>query len=196
MMRHMLRAGLFLALAVGLAGCAGGIRADVTQFHQLRASLVGKTFFVQGDITQPASQEFQHDAALVSRQLEAKGLVPATAATVKSADLVVLIHLRLAGSRLEFFGYPGPYRHAFPPPGPMDTRVVSGVELDVNLMDGPSWRAAQPVMIFEGRAFAETLSPDINALVVPLAQALFSEFPAPSGETRQVWVEPEEPRVQ
>ena len=63
------------------------------------------------------------------------------------------------------------------------------MELDVDIVDGPKWRAGKQVSLFEGRASADTSVEDGNTIINPLVDALFSTFPGPNGVTQRVEIE-------
>lgn len=70
-----------------LTGCAS-VRSDISAINKLPPDLAGKTFHVARYKEQEGSLEFEHYAALVSQELQAKGLASAPAG---SADLMVFM---------------------------------------------------------------------------------------------------------
>ena len=73
-------AGAFLlgAGALGLAGCATGLRTQVSRYQAMPAP-AGQTFYVVPASGTAGNLEFNRYAALVSQQLAAKGYTPAGA---------------------------------------------------------------------------------------------------------------------
>lgn len=189
----MIKALLIGIAAALLAGCAPTLQTDVTQFHAIKTPLWGKTFALLADPDQASSLEYQTDAGLVSVQLQAHGLIPEPAGQ-DVADFLVTVHLRVVDRRTELWAYEDPmfpsyYRWGPPPYVTFGTLVLSRMELDVGIWDGPAWRAGRQVMVFDGRSTAETEASDPNSIVKPLVDAMFQSFPAPSGVTRRIDLE-------
>ena len=74
------------AAAIGLAGCATGLRTEVSRFQAMPAP-AGQTFYVVNASGQPGGLEFGQYAQMVSQQLQARGYRPAGAPQV--ADMLV-----------------------------------------------------------------------------------------------------------
>jgi hypothetical protein len=77
---------LFGAAAIGLSGCATGLKTQVSRYQQMPAP-AGQTFYVVPAEGRPASLDFGRNAAIVARQLEARGYRPAGAP--QAADMLV-----------------------------------------------------------------------------------------------------------
>jgi len=69
--------------ALGLAGCATGLRTQVSRYQAMPAP-AGQTFYVIPADGQPRNNEFNRYAALVAQQLQAKGYTPAGAPQLAS----------------------------------------------------------------------------------------------------------------
>jgi hypothetical protein len=70
---------VLLGAALLLSGCAASVRSDISAINKISADPQGKTFFVTPRKEQEGSLEFEHYAALISGELQAKGLRPASA---------------------------------------------------------------------------------------------------------------------
>src|SRR5688572_24695658 len=77
---------LFGAVAIGLSGCATGLKTQVSRYQQMPAP-AGQTFYVVPAEGRPASLDFGRNASIVARQLEARGYRPAGAP--QAADMLV-----------------------------------------------------------------------------------------------------------
>ena len=190
-----LLAGLSLVLLLG--ACETTLRADVTRFNTLSAPLTGRSFAVVADARQAGSLEFQYYAGLVGAALQDHGLLspPAGAAP----DLVVQVHYSSAGSHTEVYSEPdggywgwgwygwggwGPY-----PFGPeVRSTTYYAQLLQVEIFDGPAWRAGQHNMLFQGRAVGDITVNDVNIALPALVKALFKDFPGNSGQTERIRV--------
>lgn len=208
-MKYAFLAGITALAALGLAGCASTLPTDVTQFHNPNAAYWGKSFALLADPDQAASLEFKTDAGLVSTQLQAHGMTPepdvqgakpGTPPAGKdgqsdTADLLVTVSFHPIGSRVEYWAYEEPvfpgFYHSWATQSYMTggSQVFTRMELEVTMYDGPAWRKGQKVMLFDGRASAETGAAEPNLIVKPLVDALFETFPAPSGQTRRIDLE-------
>jgi hypothetical protein len=78
MIKKLAAAALLGAGAIGLAGCATGLRTQVSRYQAMPAP-VGQTFYVVPAEGTKAGLEFNRYAAIVSQQLAAKGYAPAGA---------------------------------------------------------------------------------------------------------------------
>ena len=77
---------LFGAAAIGLSGCATGLKTQVSRYQQMPAP-AGQTFYVLPADGRATTLDFGRNAAIVARQLEARGYRPAGAP--QAADMLV-----------------------------------------------------------------------------------------------------------
>ena len=86
---HQLAAALALgAAAVGLSGCATGLKTEVSRYSALPAP-AGQTFYVVPASGTSGGLEFGRYASIISQQLEARGYRPAGAPQL--ADMLVKV---------------------------------------------------------------------------------------------------------
>ncbi len=195
----------------GLAGCASTIETQVTAFHEAQTSWRGKRFVVVPSEAQRDSLEFRAYADLVSRALEARGLVPAAGS---AADVQVRLHYRSSEQRPLVYsspvvgygaigpawGYPYPYRgsvHFGWYPWWGSYGVVAN-----DYREYRTWRRELRVemqapgssqRLYEGTAFTDGGSDALPAVMPALVEAMFHEFPGPNGQPRRVEVQLREP---
>lgn len=203
-----------LVAALGLSGCGPRVfEADVTRFTTLAdpiasptsAAITGASFTILPIEGQRGSIEFQRYAEMVAARLQAEGMVP-VAAAAGPADYVVFLDYGLGSANTEVWRTPGyPRTSVFGGLGPgggwgsgvalnlpvYDTGTVQTYTtiphyLSVTMAEGESWRAGQPVNVFEGRALANLTERALPDAMPYLATALFRGFPGRSGETIEV----------
>jgi hypothetical protein len=111
-LRNMAGALLLGAAALGLAGCATGLRTQVSRYQSMPAP-AGQTFYVV-PANGAATSEFNHFASIVSQQLAGKGYRPAGATQL--ASMLVRLDYGVDEGRTEYteepfarsrFGYGG-----------------------------------------------------------------------------------------
>jgi hypothetical protein len=186
-----------LCLVVLLAACQSALVADVTRFNSLPPDWAAKSFTIVPGQGQAGSLEFQHDADLVAAALTTRGLRPVPHDT--PADLVVFLRYGQAGNHTEVTAYEepgyagyggwggGPWGWGYPETT-YSSRTLYSVFLQVDMLDGREYRAGTRHMLFEGRAIADSTVHDVNPSMPYLVQALFNQFPGPSGGTVKVSV--------
>lgn len=178
-----------------VVACEPVMTADVTRFNSLPEVSTGQTFAIQPQKDQAGSPEFQRDANLVAAALEVHGFRP-TPAEGASADVVVRMRSGPAGSRIErqladwdggIYRGPGFWGTGYGWWPDYEQTVVTGKitrqMLEVELLDGRTWRAGERRVLFQGRAIGESEVSDINATMPALVRGLFSGFPGSDGQT-------------
>lgn len=210
----MKRLPLFLALAVCVvfSGCAAYIDSKVTAFHVLD-STPARSFFIAPYPTQEASVEWRTYADQVARRLEAHGWKrvaesdgPQLAVylsygvkTVERTETAVLVGQTGYSSARTMGSVAGQGSNAtfnattrmtptYGPVGSTQYSVTSHVRgLEVLAVDYRLWiRERRISPIYESRVESEGSTKEINVVMPYLLNALFSEFPGKSGETRRV----------
>ncbi|WP_448191365.1 DUF4136 domain-containing protein [Azospirillum sp. sgz301742] len=203
----MMKKALLLLIALTVTGCGTqNYSATVTRFHR-DLPPAGETFAIQPQNDQKGSVEFDTYAGTVVSQMVSAGYRPATPG--KPADLLVEFRYGIDNGRSELVSTPLFARDAFwhrqncarvappfdcgvPPLASSDiqsyTVFTRWVELSV--VDSRK-KSAQPVKLFEGRAYSEGSNRNLPEVVPPLVAALFTEFPGLNGETRTVVVAPD-----
>ena len=192
-----------------VAGCASQFRSDVSSWHRLTPP-TGETFtIVAKNPMKAGSIEFAAYAGLVSQGLQRIGYRPAPRGT--QSDLIVRMDYGLSDARTairSFGGYRGwgPYGpYGFYGPyygygrfgyggyyGGPDIRSypVYNRELDMEI----ATRANPGVNIFESRVMSEGRSNRLEEVMPLLVEAMFKDFPGPSGVTREVTIDLDENR--
>lgn len=203
MTRLFAAASVLVLLFVG--GCTPTMSLDVTRFSSVPGPLAGQSFTILPERQQVGSLEFQRYAELVAAQLARHGLVPVAADESRPADLAVLLRYGPAGARSEIVSGPGPgssfgmWQGGFGPgygyglggsypfyDNSVTTNTVYAQTLEVEMVDGPAWRAGTKTMLFQGRAVGESAIRDVNTAMPYLVEALFQDFPGRSGQTVRV----------
>ncbi len=189
-----------LSLVLLLGACQQTMDADVTRFHTVPANYAGQSFTILPDKNQAGSLEFQHYAELVAAALQAQGLRPLPHEG-PPADLVVQMHYASLGNHTDYIYDPGPYWGGWGwggwgpgwgwggyYDGSVSSYTLYAQMLDVEIFDGPAWRAGKREMAFEGRAVGQSEIRSLNVAMPYLVAALFRNFPGNSGQTIQVSV--------
>ncbi|HLN22922.1 MAG TPA: hypothetical protein VK558_02950, partial [Patescibacteria group bacterium] len=76
-------------------------------------------------------------------------------------------------------GYPETY---------YSSRTLYSLFFEMEMLDGPDYRAGTKRMLFQGRAIADSSIHDVNPSMPYLIQALFDQFPGANGRTVRVRV--------
>jgi hypothetical protein len=186
---------LCVSLVLLTTACAENTKVAVTRFNQQPMGFAGRSFSVYADATQSGSLEFQNYAGQVGAALVAHGL---TAAPANGAsDVVVQVHFASKDPHAmvysEYDPYwdwgwhrRGPWSHA--PYGAVGSVTMYTQMLEVDILDGATYRQGKPQMLYQGRAFTESQASDINTSFPALVTGLFGNFPGPSGVTETVEV--------
>lgn len=189
-----------LALAVMVAGCASSFQSDVARFHQLPKP-TGESFVVQPmDPSNQGSLEFAQYAADVANRLAALGYRPA--APGAKADLTVKLGYTVDDGRTAIRSYPSsfyggygwgwggypyyPGHWGYPGYAEPDIRsyVVYSRKLAMDIERvGPD---GKPQRLFEGRVQSQGGDNRLPEVMPYLIEALFKNFPGPSGVTETV----------
>lgn len=219
--QHMTFARLRLALAgllmLSLTACAQNFRADVSRFQSQLPAPQGQSFAVVADDPQLAGGlEFSQYARLVEGRMAALGY---TQANPETASLIVRFdygvdkgreRVRSTGPSYDpfwspWYGYGGYGGYGFHRRGPWGygwydpwfdmggnvqsyTVYTSGISLRID-------RRADGARLFEGKAEAASTSNRLQYLVPNLVEAMFTDFPGNSGETKRITVAPEKPQT-
>lgn len=202
----MMKKALLLLFALTVTGCGTpNFSATVTRFHR-DLPPAGETFAVQPQNEQKGSVEFDTYAGTVVSQMVSAGYKPA--APGKPADMVVEFRYGIDNGRSELVSTPLFARDAYwqrqncsrvmapfdcytpPVTNDLQSFTVFTRWVEMSVVDAGK-KAAQPVKLFEGRAYSEGSNRNLPEVVPPLIAALFTEFPGLNGETRSVMVSPD-----
>lgn len=202
----MRRTMLMISVASVLAACGPTSHlAQVTRFHEGKLG-AGRTFVVVPEPSQEGSLEFASYARLIADQLVVQGFRPA-APGAKSADLAVMFRYGVDDGRAEVWSVPPysqewywqrRYQTAAPIPAPAGTYVPAIADihtttvftrwLEVDILEAERLRAGARDKLFEARAVSEGANRDLTEVLPYVIQAVFAEFPGPSGVTVPVRV--------
>jgi len=202
-------------LALVVSGCASYMGAQVTTFHQAAAGnrFAGQGFVIEPSAAQRDSLEFRAYADLVRRALIGRGLVDAPES---GAALGVAVRYSVDGGKPVVYGYPAYGYGGFGPaygwapyyyprshmhyaltatypmgygmigPGYYGQSMLYTRELRVDITDRRA--GGNAAKLFEGTVVSEGESASIAPVMPAMVQALFSDFPGPSGISRRVQV--------
>lgn len=206
----LLKLGPVVALSLLVGACAQNIKSDVARFHQLQGVPAGASFaIVPQDEALEGGLEFGQYAQLVERQLLEEGFQPVREG--ESPDLIVtmaygvndgdqVIRTRNTG----FAGGPfvGPGFHpffgggvggfgrfggaGFGPDVYSYTAYTRGLNLQ---MYRPATGLAPKEVVFEGKVESVGRDNGLPEVMPYLIEAMFTDFPGPSGVTKEVVIE-------
>jgi hypothetical protein len=212
--RLALRAVLAVALAILLSGCASTVTTQVTSFHQLQDGLQGERFVIMPSEEQRNNLEFVSYADLVREALVSKGLVDAGDGPA-NADLGVRISYAVAARSAPLGDGTGGYAGfgaatggfsgggvgigiGFPigtTGGGIGARLVyqRSLRIEIDRLEPGAGAAAPPgdaggTRVVEAYAISEGAAASLAPVVRAMVQAIFEDFPGPSGQTRVVRV--------
>lgn len=201
---------LVLALVLLVSACGPRlVQTDVTRFHQLPPVSQVRSFTILPQQEQRGSLEFQRYADLVAGQLQRHGWSPVPAS--QNADAVVFLNWGVGQPRTETWTSPSTgigmgmgmgwgsrsrsygLGMGFPLGDPFPYREVQAATyfpkwVSVDILDGQAWRDGNRLVLFEGRAVADSRVREITPVMPHLIQALFTGFPGASGQTIRVEV--------
>jgi hypothetical protein len=195
------------ALLLALNACTTGLPTKVSRFQAMPAPQ-GQSFIIEA--ANPRNQggiEFSHYAGLVRDHLLAQGYSEAT--SPQSASLIVSLDYGVDNGQTEVRSYPsfgyGRYGYGWGSPfwgrrsafhyGWYDPWLFPSYDIDsytvfTSYLDMDIRRAADGQSVFEGLVRARSRSDELQQLVPPLVQAMFTGFPGRSGETVRITVPP------
>jgi hypothetical protein len=216
-----LSAAFALAVAaLGLSACATALDTRVTRYQAMPAPQ-GQTFtIVPGEGMAPAGGlEFQRYAGIVAQQLAARGYQPATAG--QRANMIVHLGYGVDNGQVHItsyggygpYGFGGYYGRSFYYPrfgrfgspfyygwddpfwyggygGGIDSYVEYHSQIDLHIR-----QAGTNAPLFDGRAQARSYTNQLDAVLPPLIEAMFTGFPGQSGETVKISI-PTHPTAQ
>lgn len=196
----------FLVLALVVSACGPRlVQTDVTRFHHLPPVAETRSFTILPHDVQRGSLEFERYAELVAAQLQQRGWRPVPAS--QPAEAVVFLTWGVAPPRTEAWSSPSTgigmgmgwgsrsrsygMGMGFPLGDPFPYHEVQTATyfpkwVALEIMDAQAWRDNQRVVLFEGRAVAESRVREITQVMPQLIQALFTGFPGASGQTVRV----------
>ncbi|WP_262692347.1 DUF4136 domain-containing protein [Kordiimonas aestuarii] len=200
-MASMMTANTFKSVVLSLAlitlgACSSTFRSDVATFHKLTAPQGERLMIVPMNEERKDSLEFQQYAAILANHLRNEGY---KATGEKDPDLIVGFDVQISDGREKVTATPGMHTdfywrsywywgrfwHPVYPIGrDFDDRIVTRTVYTATL-----WmeiRKPNGDLVFEGRAETETRNRAVPEVVPYLAEALFENFPGPSGVTRHV----------
>ena len=189
---HLFRAAIVAGAAL-LASCASTQQADVTRFHLGQPVARSSVFVTSANPADASSLEFRTYAAAVSDKLRQLGFTAAP--SLAQAELVGAVDVTQGtreslsrGSGLSIGIGGGTFgRHVGVggsvniPVGQSKPNDIAVTTLSVQLK-----RRSDSSVIWEGRATAESRAGAAGTVVPALADALFRDFPGPSGQTVRV----------
>jgi hypothetical protein len=214
--RRCARLLLATTLAVLASGCASYMSAQVTSFHQAAATdrFAGQGFVIEPTAAQKDSLEFRAYADLVREALVRRGLVDAPES---GAALAVAVRFSVDSGKPVLYSYPaygyagwgsvygwapyyGPRGHVhyaltatYPigygmfEPNYYTQSVLYKRELRVDITDRRAG-GGTGAKLYEGTVVSEGESAALAPVMPAMVQALFSDFPGPSGVARRVQV--------
>lgn len=194
---------IVMASALFLAGCAGSFRSDVSSFHRLQQPSGESVKIVAKDPGKKGSIEFAQYATLVGEELWKLGYRPVSAS--QAPDLIVRIDYGIDDTRtaVRSYGYDygyggyghghfghygpyGPYGYGYPG-GRSDIRsypvYTRRLEMEIAGAKAPD------ANLFESKVISEGRSNRLHEVMPLMVQSMFSEFPGPSGVTREVKID-------
>ncbi|NVJ70790.1 MAG: DUF4136 domain-containing protein [Alphaproteobacteria bacterium] len=194
---------LIAAFALTLSACSNTFRSDVATFHSLPVPSGEKVSILPMDEAKQDSLEFQQYAAILANHLQLEGYQQAGNG---KPDLIVGFDVMindgrekldtrptLSGPRYAYWGRYWHYGYFWEPYDPFPhgrTEIVAHTVYTVTLR--MEVRRPDGELLFEGRAETETRSKAVPEVVPLLVEALFAEFPGPSGVTRTVKIDLDE----
>lgn len=184
-------------LALGfLGGCASTFTADVTRFHDLPPVTAQTVQIVAKNPDMQDTLEFQKYADMVGARLEAQGYRAPQAGT--PSDYIAGIDYGVGEGRQALrdgdsgssvgVGVGGGSRGGLNV-GVSTAFMISGGDGDsvyVRRLYMDLTRRSDDTRVFEGRAVSEGRTPDLGKIMPYLLDALFTDFPGRSGETRTI----------
>jgi hypothetical protein len=192
----------FIALiaVVALAGCASKFRSDVSSWHRLPPPS-GETFVVvPKDQQKKGSLEFAQYAGLVANQLQQVGYRPA--ARGAQPDLLVRLDYGMGDAREKvrttggtgfyggYYGHYSPYWGPWGPYGYQDYPDVRSYTVYSRMLALEIASTANPEQnLYETRVISDGRSNRLEEVIPLMIDALFKEFPGPSGITREVTID-------
>jgi len=193
---------VFAALA--LSACTNTFRSDVATFHELPVPKGERVSILPMDEARQDSLEFRQYAAILGNHLRLQGYEQAGDS---KPDLIVGFDVIVGDGREKLDTRPslmaGPsrfywrsywhYGYFWDPYDPFyrhNTEVVARTVYTATLV--MEVRKPDGTLLFEGRAETETRTKDVPEVVPLLAEALFVDFPGPSGVTRHIKIDLDE----
>lgn len=191
---------LIATCSLVLSACASTFRSDVATFHTLPVPKGEKLSIVPMDESKRDSIEFRQYAALLGNHLRLEGYDQAGEG---EPDLIVGFDVTINDGREKLEsrpGMPSPYHvywrqywyhgyfwGAYDPFYRNHNELVARTVY--NAMLTMEVRRPDGELLFEGRAETETRTKAVPEVVPLLVEALFENFPGPSGVTRRVRID-------
>lgn len=201
--------GAFALLFV-TAACTSTFRADVVSFHQLARPQGERVEIQPAHEEMQGSLEFRQYADLVGERLRGEGFRPAEGS---EPDIIAILDFGVSEGRevTRSRGYAGPYYGGFYHYGGFYSHpfavhhypfysfyrpygfgygyagdyTYTVYQRHVSLV----LRQAGGETLYEGRAVSTGRSNNLPELMPLLVEALFRDFPGPSGETRRITID-------
>lgn len=201
-----------LLLVLALGACAGRpFSADVTTFHRFGGNATNGSFvLIPLQEQNRESLEFASYASLVANALTARGLRQVD--RLEDADYVARLDYAIGAGTVQsrsvpvYGAYPDQYsvvRGRTADGEPFSARVfesggyvplgyaqeaqtVYRRSLSLDILDGPAWRTGSIRKVYEGRSISVGPEAELARVMRPLIDALFVDFPGPTGMTRTV----------
>lgn len=198
---------MIAAVALTLGACSNTFKSDVATFHKLPTAGGEHVSIMPMDPSKQDSLEYQQYAAVLGNFLRLQGYQQAGDS---KPDLIVGFNITFSDGREKLenrlspgfrggfndFYWRGYWHHGYfwgPPVGgfwgpqnELYARTVyhATLEMEVRKPDGE--------LLFEGRAETDARKNSIPEVMPLLAEALFENFPGPSGVTRHVKIDLDE----
>jgi len=211
-MKSHLLAALLIPIVLGLTACGSPpFTADVTTFHRLGAEPTRGTFFlIPAEERNAISLEFTSYASLVVNALQARGF--RQVANIEQSDYVARLDYAIGPGVVQsrsvpvYGHYPDQYSvvrgrtadgkpfsaqvfesGGYVPLGyTQETQIVYRRTLSLDILEATAWRSGQSTKVYEGRSVSVGPEAELARVMRPLIEALFVDFPGPSGATRTV----------
>ncbi len=192
-------------LVFGLVGCASNFKSDVSSWHQLPPPN-GESFAIIAK--HPAKRtgiEVAHDAGQVSQRLQSIGYRPVRSDA--QALHVVRVDYGVSSGRTEIRSYGsymgmgygrGPYGYGYGPHpyyyyGGFDSGNVRSYAVYSRYLEMEIASANNALTnLYESKVVSDGKNNRLEEVMPYLVESMFTDFPGPSGVTREVVLEPTE----
>ena len=191
-------------LVFGLAGCASNFKSDVSSWHQLPPPNGESFAIIAKDPAKRTSIEFSHYAEQVSQRLQSIGYRPVR--SDEQAMLVVRVDYGVSSGRTEIrssgsymgMGYGrGPYGYGYGPHpyyyGGFDSGNIRSYAVYSRYLEMEIASANNALTnLYESKVVSDGKNNRLEEVMPYLVESMFTDFPGPSGVTREVVLEPTE----
>lgn len=204
MTSRMANMAMAVLLVFGLGGCASSFKSDVSSWHQLPPPNGESFVIIAKDPAKRTSIEFAHYAEQVSQRLQAIGYRPVR--SDEQAMLVVRVDYGVSTGRTEIksygsymgmgygrglygygYGYgPHPYYYGGFDTGDIRSYAVYSRYLEMEIASANN----ALTNLYESKVISDGKNKRLEEVMPYLVESMFTDFPGPSGVTREVVLEP------